>query len=59
MYHMKVNNDTSRWEVHETDTEQCVKTCDTENKARELTRSLNLGAGFQGFTPTFMTIEYK
>lgn len=39
--------------VIEKNTEQVIQQYDREDKANEVCRNLNLGAGFQGWTPTF------
>lgn len=46
------------WEVQETTTDQTVYEVCSEKKARALVRSLNLGSGFNGFTPQFMSVNY-
>ena len=45
--------------IIETDTNLEVKKCLEQDEARRLARSLNLGSGFQGWTPTFFTNEFK
>ena len=44
---------TNSFEVVETSTEQVVKTFITSKDAKKFMRSLNLGGGFDGWTPTF------
>lgn len=44
--------------IKEKDTNHVVFTTDDEREARKMCRSLNLGSGFNGFTPYFMTITY-
>lgn len=58
MYTVKENNYTSKWEIYEITTDQRVQSCRTKDEARRLTRLLNLGSGFNGFTPRFITVEY-
>ena len=45
--------------ILEKDTKLIVALVDKENKARNLCRSLNLGSGFNGMTPEFMTIQHS
>lgn len=59
MYKLKRNDTTDIWEVYEVPTGQSVITYDNEEAARSMVRSLNLGSGFQGFTPGFMTVDYS
>jgi hypothetical protein len=44
---------TNSFEVVETNTEQVVKTFMALKDAKKFMRSLNLGGGFDGWTPTF------
>ena len=53
-----VKESNTRWHVLEVPTNQNVYTVKTEKDARDMVRSLNLGSGFNGFTPTFMTVQY-
>lgn len=57
MYSVVKDSD-MRWNVREMSTSQDVYSSPTEKSARDMVRSLNLGAGFNGYTPGFMTIEY-
>lgn len=41
------------YNVIETQTEQVVKSFDSKDKAKKFLRHLNLGGGFDGWTPTF------
>lgn len=43
----------------EKDTDQTVYACGCEVKARDYCRSLNLGSGFNGVTPSFFVQEFK
>lgn len=47
------------WEVVENDTNICVYKSDVETESRNMSRSLNLGSGFKGFTPLFFTLSFK
>lgn len=49
----KIQEVNSVFEVFETQTEQVIKTFDTKEKARKFMKSLNLGNGFDGWTPSF------
>jgi len=40
--------------VIETTTKQVIKTFKTQKDAKEFMRHLNLGGGFDGWTPTFL-----
>ena len=53
----KVDND--KWGVLELDTNMFVYYVSREKEARSITRSLNLGAGFNGYTPSFFTEQFK
>lgn len=48
-----------KFEVIEKDTELTVFNSRQEKIARSLCRSLNLGSGFAGFTPSFFCFKYK
>lgn len=45
--------------VTESDTDLVMMKTKVKDEARKLTRALNLGAGFNGFTPTFFTYDYS
>ena len=53
MYLLEKENNV--YNVFETGTSQVIKTFEYKqfNKAKELTRNLNSGFGFNGFTPAF------
>lgn len=55
----RVNKVTNEYEIIEKDTDSVVFKTKKERKARNLCRSLNLGAGFDGFTPGFFTLKSK
>jgi hypothetical protein len=46
------------FEIVERGTDLVVASRTTNEEARKLARSLNLGSGFNGFTPTFFTLAY-
>ena len=43
--------------VIEKDTDITLAKFDNQDEARQLVRSLNLGSGFNGFTPSFFDID--
>ena len=55
-YTMRNNKDL--FEIVEKGSELVVAIRNTKEDATKLTRSLNLGAGFDGFTPPFFTLKY-
>ena len=55
----RVVQDNKSFRIVEKDTELTVMEKSNEKSARELCRSLNLGAGFSGFTPAFFTESFK
>ena len=46
------------FDIIEKDNNLIIKTTSDESEARKLCRSLNLGAGFNGFTPPFFCYSY-
>lgn len=55
----RVVQDNKGYRIVEKDSELTVMEKSDEKSARELCRSLNLGSGFDGFTPPFFTLEFK
>ena len=51
----------SHYEILETNTDQVIRKfpVDKQPEARAFTRSLNLGAGFSGFTPSFFLNNFE
>lgn len=49
----KVIKDNFGYNVVETKTEQIIKVLETQAEAKKLMKHLNLGGGFDGFTPNF------
>jgi len=47
------------YQVVEKDTDLVVFEANSERTARSMCRSLNLGSGFAGFTPTFFALPQK
>lgn len=56
-YHVKESD--NKFSVVEKGTDLVIKTTSVQKEARDLCRSLNLGAGFDGWTPEFFTYVYK
>jgi len=54
-YRVKKTKGKPKFNIIEKDTELVVHTLNNETEARKLCRSLNLGSGFNGFTPPFFT----
>ena len=46
------------YQVTESGTDLLMFKSNNKEEARQMARSLNLGSGFNGFTPTFFTYEY-
>jgi hypothetical protein len=57
----KVKNNSNIFEVLETTTNQVIAKFPTQKEAKDLLRHLNLGGGFDGWTPSFIlkTIKIK
>jgi hypothetical protein len=55
----RVQQNKNEYDIIEKDTNTVVYTERKENSARELCRSLNLGSGFNGYTPMFFTQSFK
>lgn len=45
------------WAIYETRTEQVIYQNQSKEVARKLSRKLNLGGGFDGWSPTFFAIK--
>jgi hypothetical protein len=54
----RVNEKKNLFEIIEKGSELVVATRKEKNEAVKLCRSLNLGSGFDGFTPPFFTLVY-
>lgn len=52
-------NDRKLYDVLETSTEQVVASYSEYNEARKFMRFLNLGGGFDGWTPSFFLKTFK
>lgn len=55
----RVNQSNQQYDIIEKDTNLVVYSDQRERSARELCRSLNLGSGFNGYTPAFFTQSFK
>lgn len=55
----RVESKDGHYQIVEKDNELVVMQLDTYKEARALCRSLNLGSGFDGFTPLFFTQSFK
>ncbi len=54
----RVNDNKGLFEIIEKGSELIVAKNAEKDVATKLCRSLNLGSGFDGFTPTFFTLKY-
>lgn len=54
----RVNENNGSYEIIEKGSELVVAVRSDKDVAVKLCRSLNLGAGFDGFTPPFFTLKY-
>lgn len=59
MNYKTVKHSNGKYVVVETQTDQIMKVCDTNDEARKLMKHLNLGGGFDGFSPNFFTKPVK
>jgi hypothetical protein len=59
MMNYSIVNVDDMFAVKETATEQIIKTFKTKEKARKLMKHLNLGGGFDAWTPTFIVRKIK
>lgn len=55
----RVQQNEKEYNIIEKDTDLNVYQTVKESGAREMCRSLNLGSGFNGYTPVFFTQEFK
>jgi hypothetical protein len=55
----KVKNNSNIFEVLEIRTDQVIAKFPTQKEAKELLRHLNLGGGFDGWTPSFILKQVK
>jgi len=53
----KIIENEKLFDVFETQTDLVLRSFKTRSEAKELAKSLNLGAGFDGFTPSFFLIK--
>jgi len=59
MNYKVVENSKTSYSVYETKTEQVIKEFNTRSDARKLMKTLNLGNGFDSWTPTFFLKPFK
>ena len=52
-FNYKIVEENNAFNVFEVPTEQVIKTFSDNKEARKFLRHLNLGGGFDGWTPTF------
>jgi len=57
MVKYKIIQEGSDFYIKEVDTDQVVMLLDSRKEATKVVTRLNLGAGFDGFTPRFMITE--
>jgi hypothetical protein len=55
----KINGKAKKFEVVEVATEQTIRIFPSKEKAKTLLRHLNLGGGFDGWTPSFVLKSIK
>lgn len=55
----RVQKEQGQYHIIEKDTDLVIRQVKEESRAREICRTLNLGAGFNGFTPAFFAQEFK
>lgn len=53
----KLIQNNSVWEIFEIETKQVIKKYTCFSKAKKKIKHLNLGGGFDGYTPTFFLIN--
>ena len=47
------------FDIYEKDSDILIKLNTDERKSKDLCRKLNLGSGFNGWTPSFFAISYQ
>ena len=58
-YQIKTDPNSSKFLVFETQTEQVVKEFVDKSAARKFMKHLNLGGGFDGWSPTFIFFNFR
>lgn len=58
-YSVVKNKSKPTFDIIEKETDLTMKLNLDEKEARKVCRKLNLGGGFNGFTPTFFTEDFK
>ena len=59
MMNYKVKKTENGHGVYENSTQQYIEVKESAKAAREIAKHMNLGAGFDGFTPNFITKSVK
>lgn len=47
------------YDVYEKDTDQIIELCSSFQQTKDIVRKLNLGSGFNGFTPCFFAYRFE
>jgi hypothetical protein len=55
----KLVDNNNVFDIFETQTEQIIKSFDDNTEARKFLRHLNLGGGFDGWTPSFFMYKFE
>jgi hypothetical protein len=55
----RINSKKNIFEVYETATEQVIKSFSDAKEAKKFMKSLNLGSGFDGWTPSFVLKDFS
>lgn len=56
-YAVKENN--GSFDIYEKNSDVLIELKSEEKRAKDLCRKLNLGSGFNGWTPLFFAVKYK
>jgi hypothetical protein len=56
-YRVKENN--GQFDIIEKDSDILIELKTSEARAKELCRKMNLGSGFNGWTPPFFAVKYE
>lgn len=54
----KVNKSGNAFDVYEIDSDVLIELSASESRARDVCRKLNLGSGFNGWTPPFFAAKF-
>ena len=58
MSYKVITNTKGTFDILENDTSTTIELGFPESRARDLCRKVNLGSGFNGWTPQFMAVSY-